>query len=283
MANPRHHDVVRARLRWPWLGGNDDLCRPGRALLGESPAEKIAKPAGVLVVALEESFPVEVVGAWRCHRPVFYESHFAAGATEATMRISGGAARGITLKVPKGDAVRPATDGMRQGVFSSLGAGVVGARFLDLFAGSGAYGLEAISRGASGGVFVEQNAKAAACIRQNIEAVCKSVGRPSREVSVLQLDARSVPASAVSPVPDLVFIDPPYDQIAEIAPGLFAKLTEALRSKPEAIVVFEMPGELELAPDGWELLKRLGKGARQPTVAFFRRASSGGAHIPPGG
>ena len=186
----------------------------------------------------------------------------------------GGAARGITLNVPKGDKVRPATDGMRQAVFSSLGARVADARFLDLFAGSGAYGLEAISRGASGGVFVEQNAKAAACIRQNIEAVCKSVGRPSTGISVLQLDARSVPASGVVPVPDLVFVDPPYEIIEEIAPMVFAKLAEALAAKPQALVVFEFPGELELVPEGWEMLKRLGKGARQPTVAFFQRAGS---------
>src|SRR5258708_32993696 len=77
------------------------------------------------------------------------------------MRISGGIARGITLATPKGDATRPATDGMRQAVFSSLGASVVGARFLDLFAGSGAYGLEALSPGAASGVFVEQSPKAA--------------------------------------------------------------------------------------------------------------------------
>src|SRR4051794_7791924 len=100
------------------------------------------------------------------------------------MRISGGAARGIPLVTPKGDLTRPATDGMRQSVFSSLGAIVNGARFLDLFAGSGAYGLEAVSRGAAGGVFVEQNPKVAACVRQNIEAVCKSVGRDSRDLIV---------------------------------------------------------------------------------------------------
>src|SRR6185312_3355422 len=92
------------------------------------------------------------------------------------MRISGGQARGIPLVVPKGDAVRPATDGMRQAAFSSLGAVVPGARFLDLFAGSGAYGLEALSRGAANGVFVEKNAKAAGCLRQNLTAVCKSLG-----------------------------------------------------------------------------------------------------------
>ena len=189
------------------------------------------------------------------------------------MRISGGLARGIQLVTPKGDATRPATDGMRQGVFSSLGAAVVGARFLDLFAGSGAYGLEAISRGAAGGVFVEQNGKAAGCVRQNLAAVCKSAGRDVREYSVLQTDARTVPLAG-GDVPDLIFVDPPYEIIAEIAPALFVKLTEALAPKPDAIVVFELPGELELAPLGWELLKRLGKGARQPTVAFFRRAAT---------
>src|SRR5439155_1595625 len=70
--------------------------------------------------------------------------------------------------------------------------------------------------------------------------------------------------------PDLVFIDPPYEIVSEIAPALFARLAEALAAKPEALVVFELPGELDLAPPGWELVKRLGKGARQPTVAFFR-------------
>ncbi len=186
------------------------------------------------------------------------------------MRISGGAARGITLGVPRGDAVRPATDGMRQSVFSSLGARVEGARFLDLFAGSGAYGLEAFSRGAAGGVFVERNAKAAACVRQNIAAVAKSVGRPASALTVLAMDATAVPLAG-GDAPDLVFVDPPYEIIAEIAPALFAKLATVLASKPDALVIFEMPGEMELTPTGWSCLKRLGKGARQPTVAFFRR------------
>jgi 16S rRNA (guanine966-N2)-methyltransferase len=185
------------------------------------------------------------------------------------MRISGGQARGIPLIVPKGEAVRPATDGMRQAAFSSLGAFVVGARFLDLFAGSGAYGLEALSRGAAGGVFVEKNAKAAGCLRRNLAAVCKSLGRDETGIDVFQADALNVPAG--ESVPDLVFIDPPYEIIPEVAPGLFVRLGELLAPKPEALVVFEMPGEIELAPAGWTLVKRLGKGVRQPTVAFFRK------------
>ena len=120
---------------------------------------------------------------------------------------------------------------------------------------------------------MEQNPRAVGCVRKNIEAVCKSLGREPRDLAVVQMDARHVPLGPAGGgvVPDLVFIDPPYELISEIAPGLFARLAEVLATKPEAIVVFEYPGELELAPAGWTLVKRLGKGARQPTVGFFRR------------
>ena len=165
--------------------------------------------------------------------------------------------------------MRPATDAMRQAVFSSIAARVEGARFLDLFAGSGAYGLEALSRGAAGGVWVEKNAKVAACIQQNIEAVCKSLARGPHDLSVLNRDATSGFAGAGA-VPDLVFIDPPYDVIEAVAPSLFARLTEFLAPKPDPVIIFEMPGELELRPAGWQCVKRLGKGVRQPTVCFFK-------------
>jgi 16S rRNA (guanine966-N2)-methyltransferase len=192
------------------------------------------------------------------------------------MRISGGAARGIPLQVPKGDTVRPATDGLRQAVFSSLAARVPGTRFADLFAGSGAYGLEALSRGAAGGVWVEQNAKAAACLRANLAAVTKSLAQSAPAapaVAVREADALTTPLDLDGRAPDLVFIDPPYEIIAEIAPKLFARLADALAAKPDALVVFEMPGELTLEPPGWTCLKRLGKGARSPTAAIFRRKS----------
>lgn len=183
------------------------------------------------------------------------------------MRITGGQARGIPLLLPKGDAVRPATDAMRQAVFSSLAARVGGARFLDLFAGSGAYGLEAFSRGAAGGVFVEKNARTADFIRRNIGAVCKSLGRAADKLQVVTADAAHVMPGQT---PDLVFIDPPYEIIPEVAPKLFARLDELLAAKPDALVIFEMPGEMELSPAGWTCVKRLGKGGRQPTVAIFR-------------
>jgi 16S rRNA (guanine966-N2)-methyltransferase len=189
------------------------------------------------------------------------------------MRISGGQARGIPLVVPKGDAVRPATDGMRQAVFSSIAARLPGARFLDLFAGSGAYGLEALSRGAAGGVWVERNGKAVDCLRKNLAAVCKSLQRDAQGLTVVTADATTVPwAGSVGP--DLVFIDPPYEVITEVAPRLFARLGELLAAHHDPVIVFEMPGELDLQPPDWTCVKRLGKGVRQPTVCFYRRTTS---------
>ncbi|MDR0353948.1 MAG: RsmD family RNA methyltransferase, partial [Opitutaceae bacterium] len=205
------------------------------------------------------------------------------------MRITGGNARGIPLAVPKGDAVRPATDGMRQAVFSSIASRVPGAWFLDLCAGSGAYGLEAVSRGAAGGVFVEKNAKAAACLRRNIAAVAQSAaagssgsaGIPARDtaphaiaarLAIAQTDALTWTPAPGAPPPDLIFIDPPYEIIPEFAPRIFAKLAALLAPHPDPVILFELPGELTLtAPAGWECVKRLGKGARQPTAAFYKK------------
>ena len=73
--------------------------------------------------------------------------------------------------------------------------------------------------------------------------------------------------------PDLVFIDPPYEIIPEVAPILFSRLGTLFAGNPTAIVVFEFPGEIDLTPEGWTLVKRLGKGARQPTAGFFRPKS----------
>src|SRR5208282_1214921 len=175
---------------------------------------------------------------------------------KAPVRISGGLARGIELSVPKGDAVRPATDAMRQAVFSSLGAPAPGARFADLFAGSGAYGLEAFRRGAAGGTVVERNARTAACLRRNIAAVCRSMKRGGEDLLAIEADALTLPAGIGAP-PDLIFVDPPYSMIVEMATVLFAKLEESLGPDWKGLVVFETPGEVELGPRAWSCVKRL--------------------------
>jgi 16S rRNA (guanine966-N2)-methyltransferase len=173
--------------------------------------------------------------------------------------------------VPEGDTVRPATDALRQAVFSSLGARIVEARFFDLFAGSGAYGLEALSRGALGGTFVEKSPLTAGCLRANVAAVKKSIlqAGDAREMptEVLEMDVLAAPFPA--PASDLVFVDPPYDLIPAMADPIFARIAAA--ATPDVIVIFELPGQLKITPPGWTMFKRLGKGGRQPTAGFFRR------------
>src|SRR5438067_530342 len=87
------------------------------------------------------------------------------------MRIIGGTAAGLLIKVPKGYDVRPTADLVRQAVFNSMGGRVAGARVLDLFSGSGALGLECLSRGAVSVLSVEKTNRHAAMIRQNLDTV----------------------------------------------------------------------------------------------------------------
>jgi 16S rRNA (guanine966-N2)-methyltransferase len=117
------------------------------------------------------------------------------------MRISGGDARGIRLKVPKG--ARPASEKVRQAIFSSLQHHVLDARVLDLYCGSGAYGLEALSRGASSAVFVDTDTDA--CRSNLTQSGFADVGR-TRRTSVDRYMGR---AKGDGPF-DLVFVDPPY-------------------------------------------------------------------------
>ncbi len=122
------------------------------------------------------------------------------------MRIISGLAGGIPLKVPK-DVARPTTDKVRQALFSMLGETVSGARVLDLFAGSGALGLEALSRGAASALFVDDNRNACTAIRENI-AKARLEGAQVRQAEALRLLtelARIQPGGY-----DLIFADPPY-------------------------------------------------------------------------
>ncbi|ARU46041.1 16S rRNA (guanine(966)-N(2))-methyltransferase RsmD [Corynebacterium silvaticum] len=121
-------------------------------------------------------------------------------------RIISGEARGRTIKVPE-QGTRPTSDRAREGLFSSLQVrfGFVGAKVLDLFAGSGALGLEAASRGADEVVLVENNSKAVQIIRHNIQVV----GHPN--VTVAEMKASTYVASAPKEYFDMVLADPPYD------------------------------------------------------------------------
>lgn len=184
------------------------------------------------------------------------------------MRITGGLARGIQLTAPKGDATRPATDQLRQAVFSSLGCRVEDARIADLFAGTGAYGLEAMSRGARNGVFVENSPTVVACLRKNIAAVTKSCGADPTDWTVLAQKIYTVPHN-LGPF-DIIFMDPPYAMIEERIPEILQRHIAPILAK-NGLLCFEMPGNLNLRLDGWTETRRLGKSGRsRPNAVFYQ-------------
>jgi 16S rRNA (guanine966-N2)-methyltransferase len=185
------------------------------------------------------------------------------------MRITGGAARGIQLTAPKGDGTRPATDQLREAVFSSLGSRVEGARIADFFAGTGAYGLEAMSRGACSGLFVENSREVMACLKKNLSAVAKSCGASSSNWRVLAQKVYTIPVG-LGPF-DIVFMDPPYAMIEERMPQIFEEHISKVVG-PDGVVCFEMPGNLDLDLTGWDVIRRLGKkGKDKPTAVFYQK------------
>jgi 16S rRNA (guanine966-N2)-methyltransferase len=131
------------------------------------------------------------------------------------VRIVAGEYKGRRLRMPRGAPTRPTADRVREALFSMLGD-VTGARVLDLYAGSGALGIEALSRGAESAVFVESDRQALVALRRNLEAV--GVDAEVRSQDALRFIARP------EGVFDLVFCDPPYDD----APRVAAPLSEAL-------------------------------------------------------
>jgi 16S rRNA (guanine966-N2)-methyltransferase len=175
------------------------------------------------------------------------------------MRIVAGKFRGKQLSSPEDDSIRPTADRVRESVFnilaSRLGPSFAGLRVLDLFAGTGALGLEALSRGASNIVFVDTGAEARGLIRDHIEAF--GAGGVAK---LLRRDATALgPAGTMGPV-DLVFLDPPYGQgLGELA---LAALKDGGWLKPETVLVLEESSEITLdLPAGFTLDDRREYGA----------------------
>jgi 16S rRNA (guanine(966)-N(2))-methyltransferase RsmD len=158
------------------------------------------------------------------------------------VRIVAGRWGGRRLTTPRGAAVRPTADRVREALFSILGDAVDGARVLDLFAGSGALGLEALSRGAGSATFVDAAAASVAAVRANLEAL-------GGEAEVRRADGlRFLRGAAGEPRHyDLVFLDPPY----RLAERLGRELSEALPGvlAPAAVVVSESDRRAPLSLD----------------------------------
>jgi 16S rRNA (guanine966-N2)-methyltransferase len=142
------------------------------------------------------------------------------------VRVVAGEFRGRRLAAPHGARTRPTADRVREALFSMLGD-VSGTRVLDLYAGSGALGIEALSRGAASAVFVERDPRAAAVIERNLTSL-------GLEEEVLRRDAVRF-LRAGSGMFDLVFCDPPYDAAARLA-GPLAEHLPALTSEDARIV-----------------------------------------------
>jgi 16S rRNA (guanine966-N2)-methyltransferase len=175
------------------------------------------------------------------------------------MRIIGGKYRGKTLLSPSDEQIRPTADRVRESVFnilaSRVGPSLDGKRVLDLFAGTGALGLEALSRGAANVIFVDTGAEARGLIRDHIEAF--GAGGVTK---LLRRDATDLGLAGTMGPFDLVFLDPPYGQgLAEQA------LVSARAGKwlaPDAVIVVEEGAEATLSlPPGFALDDRREYGA----------------------
>ena len=170
------------------------------------------------------------------------------------MRVVGGRLRSRAIAAPKSQGVRPTADRLREALFNILAHGygdpVTGARVLDLFAGTGALGIEAISRGAAYALFVDDGVEARALLRDNVETL--GLGGVTR---IFRREATKLgPAHPLEPF-SLVFLDPPYGK--GLAEKALASAREGGWLTPGALIVVEEAADAGFqAPEGFEELER---------------------------
>ncbi|MDO5135175.1 MAG: 16S rRNA (guanine(966)-N(2))-methyltransferase RsmD [Eubacteriales bacterium] len=149
------------------------------------------------------------------------------------MRVIAGKARRLNLKTVPGRDTRPTTDRIKETLFNILQPGLLGCRFLDLFSGSGAIGIEALSRGAALAVFVERDPRAAGCIRENL-----SFTKLEKDGKLLRMDVlqalRSLEGQGVF---DCIFMDPPYGQ--ELERQVLEYLADSTLLDEDTLIVVE--------------------------------------------
>jgi len=197
------------------------------------------------------------------------------------MRIIAGTFRSRQLKSLKGMAMRPTSDKLRETLFNVIGEMIVGARFVDLFAGTGAVGIEALSRGAHEAIFVEKHPPAAALIKKNLESL-----KIRKDACVLKSDAlRALKQIAQEPVAesariDILFLDPPYAEKEQYG-NVLSFLGGANSLAENAVVIAEHQRSLDL-PESFGKLERV-RVLRQGDAAltFFRFRSPSPPETPP--
>lgn len=192
------------------------------------------------------------------------------------MRITGGKARGVTLKAPKDQKTRPATDRARESLFSSLTTSIFDASCLDLFAGTGSYGFEALSRGAQSCQFIEHNRMAIDCLKKNAQVVAKSAELSVEAIQIKQSDLLKTGSSSNQQSFDFIFLDPPYALWESHSEYLFNKLALDYANENTQLIL-ECPSELKLCgiSSHWSLKKKLGKeGKGKPNILIYKRINS---------
>ncbi len=152
------------------------------------------------------------------------------------MRVITGSARGVRLKTPDGLETRPTAERVKEAAFSMIQFEVEGRRVLDLFAGTGQMGIEALSRGARGAIFVEQRKEAAALVRENLRRA-----RLSERAQVVQTDALSYLSRCDRHSFDLIFLDPPY--AGELLKNTVSRISEIDILAEGGIMICERPSE----------------------------------------
>jgi 16S rRNA (guanine966-N2)-methyltransferase len=196
------------------------------------------------------------------------------------MRVIAGKYRSRILKSLKGLALRPTSDRLRETLFNVLGHRVSGSRFVDVFAGTGAVGIEALSRGAVEVVFIEKHAPAVALIRRNLESLGVGTG-----VSVVSADAvRGLEelAATHTPVDDpvgLVFLDPPYAKAEQYA-RVLGFLGSARFLAPGSLVIAEHRRTLDLPQHFGKLLQTRVLRQGDAALSFFEWQATEGEEIP---
>ncbi len=183
------------------------------------------------------------------------------------MRVIGGIARGRRLRAPRGRQTRPTSDYLREVLFDLLAQQVSGRTFLDLYAGTGAVGIEALSRGASRAIFVESSRSALATLRRNLEVSGFLDRSEVVPIEVLQYLRRVASESRQF---DLIFLDPPYERRADAAAALILIATTELLA-PGGVAVLERSIQADPipTPDGLERGREVRHG--DSILQFYRR------------
>lgn len=183
------------------------------------------------------------------------------------MRIIAGTARSLPLKTIEGKDTRPTTDKTKETLFNVMQFDVPGSYFLDLFAGSGQIGLEALSRGAQYAVFVENSRKAAACIEDNIKFT-----KFDKQSKLLTTDAVTAVRTLEGKYKfDIVFMDPPYNK--DLEKEVLTALADSDILKEDALIVVEASNETDfgyLPQLGYEVVKE--KNYKTNRHVFLKRA-----------